>query len=191
MVSVPDLSILQTVGKVAGIGGLGIGAVIILLREIIRKNVFPNLTRQQGYRLLVLVAGFAWLTGLAGIGAWVYVNSAHASSASKDTTITGSVRDVQNNALSGVQLAAPDAGAQDYSTSNGGFRLNVGNSASSPVLLVVSKNGFETWENRISVPSHDLVIELKLRTPPLIQKDANGHSGSGPSIISQSVSRNQ
>lgn len=33
--------ILETTGKIAGIGGLAIGVFVILFREFIRKNIFP------------------------------------------------------------------------------------------------------------------------------------------------------
>ena len=70
-----DIHILKIVGSVAGIGGLGIGAFLIIFRDIIRKNIFPNLTKEQAYKLFRLIIVLAWSIAVAGIAAWVYGNN--------------------------------------------------------------------------------------------------------------------
>jgi nitrate reductase gamma subunit len=66
-------TILETVGKIAGLGGLALGVFLLLFRDVIRKKIFPNLTRSQAFRLLMLVLVLVWSVALAGIAAWVYV----------------------------------------------------------------------------------------------------------------------
>src|SRR5687768_8874305 len=44
--------VLETVAKVAGIGGIALGVVLLLFREVVRKNIFPKLSPQDAYRLL-------------------------------------------------------------------------------------------------------------------------------------------
>ncbi|MGO9263233.1 MAG: hypothetical protein ACLQU1_44180 [Bryobacteraceae bacterium] len=66
-----DSTILKTVGEIAGIGGLSLGVVFLLFREVIRKKIFPQLTRPQAYKLLVLIIVLAFAIGIAGLGAWV------------------------------------------------------------------------------------------------------------------------
>ena len=63
---------LEVAGKVAGIGGLAIGAFIILGRETIRKNIFPMLTKKQAFQLLICLVTFSWTVALAGILAWSF-----------------------------------------------------------------------------------------------------------------------
>ena len=63
-----DLELLETTGKVAGIGGIAIGALILVFRETLRKAILPKLTRQQAYRLLTLSMVLVWTVALAGIG---------------------------------------------------------------------------------------------------------------------------
>jgi len=39
-----EIDLLKTVGQIAGIGGLSIGLVFLIFREIIRKTIFRSLT---------------------------------------------------------------------------------------------------------------------------------------------------
>jgi hypothetical protein len=50
-----DLELIKTVGQIAGIGGIALGVLLILFREIIRKKIFPQLTKEQAYSLLKLI----------------------------------------------------------------------------------------------------------------------------------------
>lgn len=72
-----EAEILRTTGQIAGIGGLALGVLLIILRDIIRKKIFPKLPPAQAYRLLRLITLAVWSVAIVGIVAWVYV--AHAS----------------------------------------------------------------------------------------------------------------
>ena len=67
-----DVGIVKVLAQVVGIGGAALGVFLILYRDIIRKNIFPGLTKQQAYRLLTLIVVLVWSVALAGIGAWVW-----------------------------------------------------------------------------------------------------------------------
>ena len=82
-----ELQILETTGKVAGIGGLALGVIVILFREAIRKVVMPKLTRAQGFRIIVLILVLTWSAGLAGIGAWAWAAREKASASADNSTI--------------------------------------------------------------------------------------------------------
>ena len=69
--------ILRTVGQIAGIGGLALGVLLIVFRDIIRKKIFPKLPPAEAYRLLRLITMAVWSVTIVGIVAWVYI--AHAS----------------------------------------------------------------------------------------------------------------
>jgi len=66
-----DTAILKTVGEIAGIGGLSLGVVLLLFRDVIRKNIFPRLGVQEAYRLLRLIVVLVFMIGIAGLAAWV------------------------------------------------------------------------------------------------------------------------
>lgn len=65
---------LKTAGQIAGIGGLAIGMLVLIFRDVIRKKIFPKLSREQAYSLLRLILILAWSVALVGIAAWVYTN---------------------------------------------------------------------------------------------------------------------
>jgi nitrate reductase gamma subunit len=44
--------ILKVAGAVAGIGGIAIGTLLLIFREVIRKNIFSTLTKSDSYRLM-------------------------------------------------------------------------------------------------------------------------------------------
>ena len=62
--------ILKTVGQIAGIGGLSLGLALLLFREIIRKNIFPRLSKNDAYRLLRLIGTFVFILALVGLVFW-------------------------------------------------------------------------------------------------------------------------
>lgn len=40
-------------GKIAGIAGISLGVVLVLFREVIRKNIFPKLSKKQSFMILI------------------------------------------------------------------------------------------------------------------------------------------
>lgn len=72
-----EISLLKTVGQVAGLGGLSIGLLILIFRPIISQRFLPQLDRKRAYRLLLLIIIFTWVTALAGIAAWLYSLTLH------------------------------------------------------------------------------------------------------------------
>ena len=70
-----DTELLQTVGQVAGIGGLAIGVLLLVFRQIIAKSIFPTLKKDDAYRLLRLISVLVLAVAIAGIGAWVWVET--------------------------------------------------------------------------------------------------------------------
>ncbi len=60
-----DTGIWTVFAKVAGIGGIGLGVVLVVVRDIIRKNIFPKFKDEHlAYRLLRLLLVLAFSAGL-------------------------------------------------------------------------------------------------------------------------------
>ena len=68
-----DADIIKSVGQTAGIGGLALGVILLLYRDLIRKSIFPQLTKKDAYRLLRLIAILVFLIAALGIAAWVLI----------------------------------------------------------------------------------------------------------------------
>jgi hypothetical protein len=67
--------LLRDLGAVAGIGGIAIGIFFLLGRQVIARNLFPRLTQKHAFLLLSTIIWFAFLLGIAGIVAYVFVSS--------------------------------------------------------------------------------------------------------------------
>ena len=84
--------LLKVVGQVAGIGGLGLGVLFLLYRDIIRKNIFPRLPAAEAYRLLRLITVAVWSIAVFGIVAWIFSGlTTGATAGSGGIAISGSV----------------------------------------------------------------------------------------------------
>ena len=60
-----EAEVLETVGKIAGIGGLALGVMLLLFRDLIRKSIFPTLKKDDAYRLLRLITVLVWSVAIA------------------------------------------------------------------------------------------------------------------------------
>jgi hypothetical protein len=70
-----NAEIIRIAGQIAGIGGLAIGALLLVFRDVIRKEIFPNLTREHGYKIIRLIIVLTFFIALAGIAAWGWVQT--------------------------------------------------------------------------------------------------------------------
>jgi hypothetical protein len=190
-----DSEILKTVGQVAGIGGIAIGALILVFREIIRKNIFPNLIRQQAYRLLVLMVVFVWTVAIAGLVAWTYVkvNESRRSSAgdtnpvqTEDHQVEGLVRDEMGNGIASADISLLGRPEKTQTTQHGTFQLRVRMKTGDSMGLQISKKGYEQRIEYVQIPTTPLTIQLKAqRAPsPKTKPKTNGK----PIIIDERVS---
>jgi hypothetical protein len=66
-----DTELLRHVGQIAGLGGLALGVLLLVFREVLRKNIFPDLARAHAYRIIRLIVVLTFAIAAVGIGAWV------------------------------------------------------------------------------------------------------------------------
>lgn len=62
--------LLKELGQIAGIGGIAVGTFLLLFRDVIRKKIFPKLTRKQSYRIILVFMILTWSVAIAGVAAW-------------------------------------------------------------------------------------------------------------------------
>ncbi|ANG63108.1 hypothetical protein A8C75_11910 [Marinobacterium aestuarii] len=70
-----DASLLETLGKVAGVGGISLGVVTLIFRDVIRKNIFPSLTKVQAYKVIQQIVWLTFLVAAIGLASWVYIET--------------------------------------------------------------------------------------------------------------------
>jgi len=74
-----DAELLKLVGRVAGIGGLALGVLLILYKDLLKKIAAPRMEPQHWYRVVVIFMVLVWSIAVLGIVAWIYA-------AAKDTS---------------------------------------------------------------------------------------------------------
>jgi hypothetical protein len=65
--------VLETAGKIAGLGGLAMGVFLLLFRDVIRKDVFRRLSPDNSFRLFRLIVLLVFLFALVGLAAWCWL----------------------------------------------------------------------------------------------------------------------
>ena len=85
MISVMDTSVFKTFGEVAGIGGLALGVLLFIFRDVIAKNIFATLSSADSYRLMRLLIVLTFLVACAGIGSWVWATHPAPATATSQT----------------------------------------------------------------------------------------------------------
>ena len=86
-----EAQLLKTLGQIAGIGGIALGVFLLLFRDVIRRKIFPKLTRNQGYRVILLFMVLTWSIALVGVAAWLKNPSAGPGEEKKTLTAVTSI----------------------------------------------------------------------------------------------------
>lgn len=93
-----DLKLFKTLGQIAGIGGVSLGVLLIIFREIIQEKIFPTLKKDHAYRLLRLIVILVFIVALAGVSAWIWVGQStkvdvnYGIGAGRDINVNGDIR---------------------------------------------------------------------------------------------------
>ena len=169
-----DAGILEVAGKIAGIGGLAIGVFLLLFRDVIHKNIFPNLDKEKAYRLLRLIVILVWSIAVVGIGAWAYVktkefpapseNRGNPPGGQKEYQLAGLVTDAQGNGISDVDVLVIGGGERTGTTTTGTFSLTLKREGETVVVLRAIRAGYKPWTDNIKIPNTTLVIKLEAGT---------------------------
>ena len=130
-----DYQLFKIAGAIAGIGGLALASVVYIFREVIRKEIFPQLTKEQAYGLLNRIIVLIFIIGVLGIIAYIVVNwrnGIHEGNTNRNdqtatpalvtTELAGTVVDQNERPLQGVQVTLDDLpGMTPVETSSDGI----------------------------------------------------------------------
>ena len=157
-----------------------IAAIFFLIaREIIRKNIFPELTKSLAFdtiKLIVdklfLLAMVAIVLGFVGYAMRLYMANAFPKLAHQpgqspndkpaDLHISGLVRDDDSGqAISGAMILVVEKNRTIKSNDQGQFDLQVDGKEHEPVKLIVSKPGYKTREQQDFLGNKSVNIRLE------------------------------
>lgn len=62
--------LLEVLGRIAGIGGIALGVVLLIFRGFIQKEIFPKLSQEHSYKLFRLIIIFTFIVGIVGLLLW-------------------------------------------------------------------------------------------------------------------------
>lgn len=130
-----DANLFKIAGVVAGIGGIALATVVLIFREVIRKEIFPQLTKHQAYNLLNRIIVLTFVIGALGIGAYIVTakwnggveSNQNSNSYQTPTTtpvkadLSGTVLDQNERPVQGARITLDDIpGMQAIETSSAG-----------------------------------------------------------------------
>lgn len=64
------LELFATLGKFAGLAGLALGVFLLIFRDIIRRELFQNVSSEDTYKLFRLLVICTWTVTLVGMLLW-------------------------------------------------------------------------------------------------------------------------
>lgn len=62
--------LLEALARIAGIGGVVVGILLIIFREVLKRSLFSRLSPEHSYQLLRLIILFTGIVAVTGLTAW-------------------------------------------------------------------------------------------------------------------------
>lgn len=81
-----DAQDLVGLGQVAGLGGIALGVILLLFKDIVRANFLGRLTAQQSYRVVTLMIVLTFIAAGGGLVTWAAGANARESRAQTEET---------------------------------------------------------------------------------------------------------
>lgn len=67
---------LKTLAMYGGVGGTSLAVLMFVFREVIRKNIFPKLTREHAYKIINRIVTITGAVAVVGLVCWAWVSVA-------------------------------------------------------------------------------------------------------------------
>jgi len=67
-----ESTLLESLGQIAGIGGIALGVFLLLFRKLLETIVVPGLTKAHWFKVIITFMILVWSVAILGIGAWGY-----------------------------------------------------------------------------------------------------------------------
>lgn len=173
-----NLDILEKLGKVAGIAGIAVGALVLIFGGIIQKNIFPGMTKEQGFRIIRMMIVAASLMALLGIVAWIYIDFKKSEGDKKASllskSLVGYVKNEAGNGIASVKTSVVQiSDIEDKSDNDGKYVLHLEGKGTDYYDIVFEHPQYQTVRKKITVDfnakEHEVVVDqviLRSSYPP-------------------------
>lgn len=151
-----NLDLLEKLGKVAGIAGIAVGALVLIFGGIIQKNIFPNMTKEQGYSIIKMMILAASALAIMGIAAWVYTDFQKNKQEKKSSLLTknllGTIVNEAGVGIPSVKIyVVQNRETEDKSDSDGKFILPLEGNGQDYFDVVFDHPQYQTVRKKVSV----------------------------------------
>ena len=168
-----DFDLLEKLGKIAGIAGISIGAIVIIFSSIIQKKIFPNLTKEQGYRIIKMIIVTASILAVIGIAAWIYTdyqkNKIDKTNLLKVKHVVGYVKDVNGDPVTSVNIeVAQFPEILDYSDQDGKFVIKINGTGKKYIDLVLKHKSYKLVRKKVKIDFDKEEDEIELKAFKLV-----------------------
>lgn len=188
-----NIEALESLGKIAGIAGISIGALVLIFGSVIRKNIFPGLTKEQGYAIIRMMIIGAGVLAVLGIAAWIYVdvkkNERDKEAILVSKYITGYVKDAEGKPVVSAEVeVAQYPEAFDRTDGTGKFAVRLNGKGSKYLDVVLKHKSYKLIRQKVKVNFDDqdeeiVIDEIVMQTayPPDPEDEDLAHRNNGGS----------
>lgn len=162
-----NIEALENLGKIAGIAGISIGALVLIFNGVIRKNIFPGLTKEQGYTVIRMMIIAASLMAVLGLVAWIYVdvqkNKRDNEAILVSKYITGHVKDVDGKPVVSAEVeVAQYPEAFDRTDGTGKFAVRLNGKGSKYLDVVLKHKSYKLIRQKVKVNFDEEQEEIEI-----------------------------
>lgn len=162
-----NIEALENLGKIAGIAGISIGALVLIFNGVIRKNIFPGLTKEQGYTVIRMMIIAASLMAVLGLAAWIYVdvqkNKRDNEAILVSKYITGHVKDAYGKPVVSAEVeVAQYPEAFDRTDGTGKFAVRLNGKGSKYLDVVLKHKSYKLIRQKVKVNFDEEQEEIEI-----------------------------
>ena len=168
-----NIEALESLGKIAGIAGISIGALVLIFNSVIRKKIFPGLTKEQGYTIIRMMIIAASLLAVLGLAAWIYVdvqkNKRDNEAVLVSKYITGLVKDADGKPVVSAEVeVAQYPEAFDRTDGNGKFAVRLNGKGSKYLDVVLKHKNYKLIRQKVKVDFDEDKEEIEIEQITMI-----------------------
>ncbi len=188
----PEL--LTDLGKIAGIGGICVGALVLIFRSVIHENFLSKMTQEQSYKITNKIITFSGVLVLLGVSSWVYLKASGNDVDKSRVVIKGTVKDVDNNNLQNIHVNLKSGGqplGSATTDSDGNFSLSHSGHGKLDALIEITGQGYIVYTKNLEINYSEATIqigEVKLKSDdpnknkPIVNVPSQASPNSGANL---------
>lgn len=149
-----DTDLLGSLGKIAGIAGISIGALVLIFRSIIHENFLSKMSQEHSYKITNRIVSFAGLLAVAGLVSWMYLKVSGRDTEKSRLSLKGFVHDLSGNSIQNLKVNIKSGTiymADGLTDSEGSFNIPVHGNGIVNVLIEITGAGYFPYTKNIDL----------------------------------------